>query len=313
MTEFGTDRTCDLCDKDNFKAFVEVSQFERTIVKCTNCGLVFVHPINPTNVTFDYEGKGQREDKYRRMRHEAEVTGKHDEEMIRREEKIRTLHFRNRRDKIERYMRTGRLLDIGCGRGFFLSNFLDSGFDYLGLEPRRRISKKAEERVGEKRVFCGTLKEANFPDEHFHVVTMINLIEHLPSPRDVLQEVNRVLANNGLLLIETPDVGSILARILREKWHAFLESEHQYFFSKETLTALLMKMGFRVEETSKAQKLFSLRYLMYRMGWYNKKAVFCFNKLLDGSSFLERTFRIPQFDELVVFARKNKHIRVSEL
>lgn len=297
--------TCNLCGSNNdFELFITIPKLERKIVKCKNCGLVFAYPINRSFLTFDFEDEEQREQKYHQMRLAAEEEGKFDEDMIKREEVIRTLHFKNRKEEIERYVKTGKLLDIGCGRGFFLANFTGSSIDCFGIEPRRRISEEAKKRVGENKIFCGTLKEANLPDSHFDIVTMINLIEHLPSPKETLKEVNRIMKNGGLLFIETPNVESTVPKILGKRWHAFLECEHHYFFSKDTLTRMLKGTGFRIEKMSRGNKLFSIRYLLYRLSWYNKKIPFYIEKILDNSHFLEKAVIVPQFDEVIVFARK---------
>jgi SAM-dependent methyltransferase len=257
-----------------------------------------------SSLTLDYEGGEKRERKYSRMKCAAEQEGKHDEDVINQEEAVRTLHFRSRKQIIERYLNGGSLLDVGCGRGFFLCNFVGSNVDYFGVEPRRRISEEAGKRVGVDNVFCGTLKEAAFPSADFDAVTMINLIEHLPFPADTLQEANRVMRDGGVLLIETPNVDSFVTAILGNRWHAFLESEHHCFFSAKTLTEMLNIAGFRVLSVTRGNKLFSLHYLVYRLGWYSTSLPIYLEKILGSLNLKERTVKIPQFDELIVVARK---------
>jgi 2-polyprenyl-3-methyl-5-hydroxy-6-metoxy-1,4-benzoquinol methylase len=304
MNKLKNRNTCNLCNHNEFELYVTIPKLGRKILKCKNCGLIFVDPLSGSFATFDFENQKHREQKYHQMRLAAEKEGKFDEDMIRCEEAIRTLHFKNRKEEIERYVKSGKLLDIGCGRGFFLTNFVGSNVDYFGIEPRRRISEEAQKRVGENKIFCGTLKEANLPDSHFDIVTMINLIEHLPFPKETLNEVNRIMKNSGLLLIETPNVESMVPKILGKRWHAFLEYEHHYFFSKDTLTRMLKDTGFRVEKMRRGNKLFSIRYLLYRLSWYNRKMSTCMEKILNISNLLEKTVKIPQVDELIVIARK---------
>jgi SAM-dependent methyltransferase len=304
MREYYTRKTCELCGFDQFEPFREIPRLNRKIVKCRNCGLVFVNPMEMSSLTLDYEGGEKRERKYSRMKCAAEQEGKHDEDVINQEEAVRTLHFRSRKQIIERYLNGGSLLDVGCGRGFFLCNFVGSNVDYFGVEPRRRISEEAGKRVGVDNVFCGTLKEAAFPSADFDAVTMINLIEHLPFPADTLQEANRVMRDGGVLLIETPNVDSFVTAILGNRWHAFLESEHHCFFSAKTLTEMLNIAGFRVLSVTRGNKLFSLHYLVYRLGWYSTSLPIYLEKILGSLNLKERTVKIPQFDELIVVARK---------
>lgn len=304
MSKLENRNICNLCSHNDFELYIAISRLERSIVKCRNCGLLTIDFINGSFSTFDFEDQEVRQQRYRQMLSTAEEEGKFNEDMIKREEGVRTLHFKNRKEEIERYIKTGRLLDIGCGRGFFLANFLGSNLDYFGIDPRKQISEEAKKRVGENRIFCGTLKEAHFPDSYFDVVTMINLIEHLPNPRENLEEINRVMKKGGLLFIETPNVGSFVARLLGKRWHAFLEREHHYFFTRDTLRKMLMGTGFSIKKIKTGNKLFSIRYLLYRLSWYTKKASFYLNKILDNSNLLNKTIRIPQIDEFIIIAEK---------
>src|SRR3972149_3298048 len=295
---------CNLCNHNNFKLYIANPRRDRNIVKCRNCGLLTIDSINGPFSTFDFEDQEMRQQRYDQMVSKAEEEGKFDEKILKLEEGVRTLHFKNRKEEIERHMKTGRLLDIGCCRGFFLANFVESGIDYFGIEPRRQICQEAEDKVGKDRIFCGTLKESNFPDSHFDIVTMINLIEHLPNPRENLIEVNRIMKKGGLLFIETPNAGSIVARLLGKHWHAFLEGEHHYFFTKDTLKRILTDTGFTIRKIRTGNKFFSIRYLLYRLNWYTKALPFYLNKLLSKLNLLDKTIRIPQIDEFMIVANK---------
>jgi 2-polyprenyl-3-methyl-5-hydroxy-6-metoxy-1,4-benzoquinol methylase len=308
MSDYYTRKTCELCRFDQFEPFKDIHRLNRRIVKCRKCGLIFVNPMETSFLTLDFEESEDRELKYRRMKCTAEQHGKHDEDVINQEEAIRTLHFRSRKHIIEGYLNGGNLLDVGCGRGFFLANFVGSNVDYVGVEPRRRISEEARKRVGAKNIFCGTLKEAEFPSAYFDAVTMINLIEHLPSPANTLKEANRIMKDSAVLLIETPNVDSFIPVILGSRWHAFLESEHHCFFSSQTLTRMLNNTGFRVLSVTRGDKLFSVPYLLYRLGWYSTSLPIYLEKVLGSLNLMKRTVKIPQFDELIVVAMKTTDI-----
>ncbi len=68
---------CGLCRENEIKFYKAIPQLDRKIVQCRNCGLVFVHPMNGTFVTLDFEALEEREEKYHRMNVEAEREGKH--------------------------------------------------------------------------------------------------------------------------------------------------------------------------------------------------------------------------------------------
>lgn len=296
---------CDLCGEERSELRYKIHKLNRQIVKCTKCGLLYVNPQNPQNLTYDFEEKVERQSKFQRMRDIAiKRYGSCYEDIYAQEEEWRILHFADRAEKVLKFCAAGRLLDIGCSRGLFLSNFLSKDFDIYGIEPRDWICAKAIKRLG-NRAFCGTLREANLPDAHFDVVTMINLIEHLPSPKDTLLEVNRIMKSGALLMIETPDAEGLLSKIMGSRWHAFLESEHSFFFSKTTLNSLLSKTGFKTISIEPACKLFTLRYLLYQTAWYSKALSRLLVRLVESLGLPDKPIKFRQPGEMIVFAQKS--------
>jgi len=307
-SESEKEKTCNLCSGKEIELYRYIPRLNSRILRCRNCNLVFLDPTLTSFATFDFENQGDRQRRLRHMTQTAQAEGKFDEAVLRREEKTRTSHFRNRKEEIERYVNPENVLDIGCGRGFFLANYVNDSADYLGIEPREDVSEDARKRVGKNNIFCGTLQEANLPREHFNVVTMINLIEHLPNPMDTLREVNRVMKKDGLLFVETPNVDSIVPKLLGHRWHGFQEHEHHYFFSEKTLGRMLAKAGFAVRMKRRGDKLFSVAYLIFRIGWYSKKARVHLEKVLSRAGILRRTIRMPQVDELIFVAQKSASV-----
>lgn len=297
---------CDLCGEERSELRQKIHKLKRQIVKCTKCGLLYVNPQNSQNLTYDFEDREERRSRYQRMRDLA--AKRHSfcdyEDVYTKEEEWRILHFADRADKVRKFCTSGRLLDIGCSRGLLLSNFLTEGFDIYGIEPRDWICAKAIKRLGNK-VFCGTLREANLPDSEFDAVTMINLIEHLHSPKSTLLEVNRVMKSGALLMIETPDAECMFTKIMGRRWHAFLESEHNFFFSKTTITNLLSKTGFKTISIDPAYKLFTLRYLLYQTSWYSKTLSRFLVKVAESLGLSDRLVKFRQPGEMIVLARKS--------
>lgn len=296
---------CDICGEKKSELKYKIRKLNRRIVACSACGLLYVNPQNAQSVTYDFEEDGKRQSRFHEMRDLASKRfGLSNEEICSQEEDWRILHFSDRAGRILKYRTSGRLLDVGCARGLFLSNFLDKkSFDISGIEPRHWIREKAVKRLGD-RVFCGTLKEARLPGAYFDVVTMINLIEHLPSPKDSLLEVNRIMKQGALLMVETPDAGGFFTRIMGGRWFHFLEAEHNYFFTKATISALLSKTGFKIVSIESSRKLFTLRYLFYQTTRYNKTLSRFLVKLAELLRISDKQITFCQPDEMIVFAQK---------
>lgn len=297
---------CNLCGEKKSELKYKTNKLNRQIVKCSSCGLLYVNPQNAQSLTYDFEENSKRQSRFHEMRDLASKRfGLSNEEICSQEEDWRILHFANRAERVLKYRNSGRLLDIGCARGLFLANFLDKkSFDISGIEPRHWICEKAAKRLG-NRVFCGTLTEAKLPDAHFDVVTMINLIEHLPSPKDALLEVNRIMKKGALLMVETPDAGGFLTWIMGGRWFHFLESEHNYFFTKATINDLLSQTGFKIISIESSSKLFTLRYLFYQTTRYNKTLSRFLVKLAELLRISDKQVKFRQPDEMIVFAQKS--------
>ncbi len=141
-----------------------------------------------------------------------------------------------------------RLLDVGCSSGALLMSALKAGIDAEGVEPAARAGQAA--RAAGLTVCSGTLAEASYPAERFQAVTMMEVIEHLPRPIEVLQEVGRILAPRGILVVGTGNVDSWTVAVMRERWdyfHVGRYGGHISFFTPQSLDRLATRCGFRIE------------------------------------------------------------------
>ena len=104
------------------------------------------------------------------------------------------------------WKKTGRILDIGCGHGDFLKLAAEAGWEGWGIEPSREAAETAGKIPGLK-IFCGTAEEAGFPENHFDIITLWNVVDCLPDPCAALKTIREWLRPGGLLLIRTPNAG----------------------------------------------------------------------------------------------------------
>jgi len=138
----------------------------------------------------------------------------------------------------------GRLLDIGCGSGTYLTRMRTMGWDASGVEPNDDACQSAIA-AGHK-VFCGQLLDAAWPSDYFDAISLWDTLEHIHNPEQVLEECHRILKTDGILAVNVPNFGSIYARIFRDKWLMFTAPIHYYHYTPSTLELLLSKCGFRI-------------------------------------------------------------------
>jgi len=217
------------------------------IVRCRRCGLVYTDP-RP-------DGEDIRET-YEAVQDPLYIE----------EREGRVLTFEHHLKPLERLAGepAGRpLLDVGAYTGVFVEIADQHGWDAWGLEPSSWAVEQARSRG--LQMVQGTLDTAELPSGHFDVVTMWDVIEHLTDPREALVEARRLLAPDGLLVIHTIDIDSLLARLMGPRWPWLMEM-HIYYFSRRTLRTMLEGCGFRVLSDRPQGRYLRLGYLMNRVG-----------------------------------------------
>ena len=158
--------------------------------------------------------------------------------------------------------RGGRLLDVGCGAGFFLRALDPTTWDPFGVEISRAAADAAERVIGLGRIFNGTLLDSACEDGYFDVVTFWSALEHTNEPRDNLIEARRILKRGGTLIVQVPNAASYQARWFGGDWFALDAPRHRYHFTPAALARLLGETGFEGYRTSfhsKAHNAHALR------------------------------------------------------
>lgn len=151
------------------------------------------------------------------------------------------------------------LFELGCATGFFLAIAETRGWQAQGAD----ISDYAVAEAQRKglRVAVGTVETMPTKPE-FGAVVMQDVIEHVKDPADTIKRAWDMLAPGGLLVLTTPDAGSLWARLWGKRWHAFVPPQHLFYFSQANLTALVERQGFVKVHTAHHGKWFTLPYIM---------------------------------------------------
>jgi SAM-dependent methyltransferase len=157
-----------------------------------------------------------------------------------------------------------KLLDVGAAYGFAASEAERAGFRVFAAE----ISADAARHAGALvpgRVLRASADHLPFGTACFDVVTLWDVIEHLPAPHAAVSEIARCLRPGGRLVLTTGDVGSLVAWLSGARWHLYTLPEHLFFYSRESLRRLLGSHGFRVETIRAEGALYPVGYLVERL------------------------------------------------
>lgn len=157
------------------------------------------------------------------------------------------------------------ILDIGCAGGAFVEAAQALGYTCVGVEPSEWLAQRAREQGLDVRT--GTLAQQQFTDTSFSVITLWDVIEHLADPGAVLRNVHRLLADDGYLVVNYPDIGSMPSRLLRKKW-PFLLSVHLLYYTRKTIRQQLEQCGFSILCYERHWQTLELGYVLHRASKY---------------------------------------------
>jgi 2-polyprenyl-3-methyl-5-hydroxy-6-metoxy-1,4-benzoquinol methylase len=161
---------------------------------------------------------------------------------------IRNRGLQKRISTVTKYKSGGCLLDIGCASGSFLSALLvNPNWSLYGVEPNPSAAEAARLQPG-LRIFTGTLDQITYPENYFDVVTMWDVLEHLPDPCNTLLEIHRILKPGGLIILKLPNLDSLEAKVFGKYWAGLDAPRHLFVFNKMTIRKMLAKNKFQISE-----------------------------------------------------------------
>lgn len=204
------------------------------IARCARCGLVYATPRAPAarilgRYSRDYfwheylPSLGVVEGRFHLERFDA--------------------RYRPLLDAIAARVSGRRLLEVGCGAGFFLKSAERAGWSATGIELSEEAAGFAEEHL-HLRVHRVRAEEMPLPPASIDAAVMLDVIEHLFDPRAVLQAIAHALAPGGLLVVATPNFDSLSRQLLGPAWAVLNPLEHVYYFHVASLRRLLAASGF---------------------------------------------------------------------
>jgi len=232
---------CNLCGADLPEILFEKQGYP--IVRCTRCSLVYVNPRPAKEELFSRYSDEYFEKEYIPSMESVlqELLGYHDPILSR----------------IKEFKKNGRLYDVGCGPAFFLRRAIDFGWEVGGCDISAFAQRYARDRFGIG-IECGEVAGLDLPPGHYDAVTYLDVVEHLRDPKADLAIGYELVREGGVMVVSSPNVDGPSFKELGPRWDAIGPEEHIYYFCPETITRMMMEVGFRDVEVEADRDIFIL-------------------------------------------------------
>lgn len=218
---------CPICGGNSQPAF---SAAEYRMYRCAECGTAFVSPspspeqLKRFYAAFHEQGTGWYDEVESRMQADFPI----------------------KRRLVQKFIpKGGLLLDVGCGKGFFVKDCADNGLDAQGIDLSESGVQYAAQTLGVKAT-CGSLHDMKEGLGLFDAVTFWATIEHLPDPKEMLKDISSVLKPGGYLFLDTGIGDDWLDRLLPGAVQWYDPPQHLFVFSERGLRNSLQSAGFQV-------------------------------------------------------------------
>ncbi|MCJ7581842.1 MAG: class I SAM-dependent methyltransferase [Candidatus Aminicenantes bacterium] len=297
---FETHSTCPVCSSSALRPYkqktfetqkisaeqikITDSEYGNTwdLSQCLNCSHVFANPA-PTPL-FIQTLYSQVEDPL----YEDEVEG-------------RSKNFSKILSRLEKICpNKGTLFDVGAATGILIHLARDRGWDAGGIEPSAWAVKSAKEKYA-LNIKQGSFEEASLPSNQYAAVTMVDIVEHVSSPREAVQRAFEILKPGGILCLVTPNIKSLAARITGAKWWHFRPG-HLGYFTAKSLQKLMDLAGFTIVKKKKYSWTFSAHYLISRKKWLH----FLIKNAQMALFWKKISIKLVLSDSMEIYAKKNR-------
>jgi SAM-dependent methyltransferase len=200
--------------------------------QCPECDLLSIADIPPSGIRMTEIEEGH-------YAGAKQVLGAHKQAGA---ERVLERRFQEYVDLAGRFVPAGRWLDIGCGAGLLLTLAQRAGYTGEGIELTAARRQVATELTG-MTIHGAPVEALNLPDKSFDVISLINVFSHLTSPTRTFQELHRILAPGGVLIVAT---GEMTAGVRKSHMHNWNLGDHLFFLGDRTMDRYAEKAGFDV-------------------------------------------------------------------
>jgi len=196
---------------------------------------------------------------------------------------------------IQKYSKPGKILDVGCAAGFILKGFESCGWESYGIEPNATMSAYGKHELNLD-IYTGSL-ENFYSDNKFDLISLIQVIGHFYDIDKAFDHISHLLNENGLVLVESWNMKSLIARVFGKHWHGYSPPSVINWFSDESITKLFSSYGFKLIDSGYPIKQINLNHALSILK-HNVSNLLFNNRLMDyiAKSFGKSVINYPPVD-----------------
>lgn len=263
---------CALCGKEITKPLLKKQGF--TIVKCCNCGFVYVSPrVENDQLTSIYRHNYFKNKDYGYVGYEQE-------------KRLRIKNFERWLKDAERYLaieKSVRSLDVGCAAGYCLALMRAKGWEAKGLE----LDEEMYLSLCEKGYDVSKVLLEDFSSVHkYSIITLFDVIEHIPDIDKAFSKLGALLTTDGIVVMVTPDHNSFQRKLFGKTWFQFKPIEHIQYFDKHSIKVFAERNGLKIIHHQSCGQYADTQFLLNRLSYYH------FTFLTKVFSKIFRLFRL---------------------
>lgn len=273
---------CPACDNCTHKPIMKKHGLGYS--KCKGCGAVYSNPrLSQKTIDANLESWAKQ---YR-----------YDAEYLRDRVNFHTDHI----NIIRQLKPKGKILDFGCGDASFVKAARNLGYNAIGVEKSKFAKEFAQKYYDINEIISGDIENIALPSNSFDMITMWDVLEHLPNPTKICKILANLLSPNGYLVISTPNNHGFSAIIKKENWWVFGPHDHLCLFSIRAAKSFIQNIGLQLDS------LVTKDIVPWYPPGYNNKKTFIPNlwdKLSQNTNFLKIITALNLGDWIIVTAKK---------
>ena len=185
-------------------------------------------------------------------------------------------------EHIPPFAQDGKVLDVGCSFGYYLSRLKELGWEVQGIEMNTKAAAFAQENLGSAHIHQGILEKSNFPDRHFQCINMSMVLEHTFSPSEFLKEAHRILDDNGKIIISVPNFSGFESRFYKKYANTLHVPQHLQHFRAHQMSHYLESLGFEGVDVFFQH---TDRDILIPLQYYDSSVMRLLKKILEVSIF----------------------------